>query len=210
MRGASRASRTRSPHVLAVQCADDVVLATQINSANELVLTELILDNVFADFEPEEMVALLSGFVFQEKSDSVPLLTPRLEEVRPLPHPLLGPLGRRTDPLALTDLLSPSLLPVIPPQGKEILVATYDRITAVQDRHRANFADDGAFNGAGELKFGLMEVVYEWARGMVRLLFLSVIRARLKSERSPLSVKRTSANPPSPPRARSRSSRLRS
>ncbi|GAA5893928.1 hypothetical protein JCM8208_001280 [Rhodotorula glutinis] len=105
-------------------------VACEINSANELVLTELILDNVFADFEPEEMVALLSGFVFQEKTDSEPLLTPRLEE------------------------------------GKEILVATYDRITAVQDRHRANFADDGAFNGSGELKFGLMEVVYEWARGM--------------------------------------------
>lgn len=56
--------------------------APQINSANELVLTELILDNVFADFEPAEMVALLSGFVFQEKSDSEPLLTPKLEEVR--------------------------------------------------------------------------------------------------------------------------------
>lgn len=39
----------------------------------------------------------------------------------------------------------------------------------MQDRHRANFADEG-FNGSGELKFGLMEVVYEWARGMVRSL----------------------------------------
>ncbi|BGP47048.1 Antiviral helicase ski2 [Rhodotorula kratochvilovae] len=104
-------------------------VACEINSANELVLTELILDNVFADFEPEEMVALLSGFVFQEKTDVVPLLTPKLEE------------------------------------GKEIILATYERVTAVQDRHRANFADEG-FNGSGELKFGLMEVVYEWARGM--------------------------------------------
>ncbi|TNY19936.1 translation repressor [Rhodotorula diobovata] len=104
-------------------------VACEINSANELVLTELILDNVFADFEPAEMVALLSGFVFQEKSDSEPLLTPKLEE------------------------------------GKEIILATYERVTAVQDRHRANFADEG-FNGSGELKFGLMEVVYEWARGM--------------------------------------------
>lgn len=54
----------------------------QINSANELVLTELILDNVFASYEPEEVVALLSGFIFQEKTDVAPLLTPRLEEVR--------------------------------------------------------------------------------------------------------------------------------
>lgn len=37
---------------------------------------------------------------------------------------------------------------------------------AVQERNRANFADEG-FNGAGELKFGLIEVVYEWAKGMV-------------------------------------------
>lgn len=38
---------------------------------------------------------------------------------------------------------------------------------AVQERNRANFADEG-FNGTGELKFGLIEVVYEWAKGMVR------------------------------------------
>lgn len=57
----------------------------QINSANELVLTELILDNVFADYEPAEVVALLSGFVFQEKSETEPLLTPKLEEVREFP-----------------------------------------------------------------------------------------------------------------------------
>lgn len=37
---------------------------------------------------------------------------------------------------------------------------------AVQERNRANFADEG-FNGSGELKFGLIEVVYEWAKGMV-------------------------------------------
>lgn len=39
---------------------------------------------------------------------------------------------------------------------------------AVQERNRANFADEG-FNGSGELKFGLIEVVYEWAKGMVSL-----------------------------------------
>ncbi|GAA6054578.1 hypothetical protein NBRC10513_003468 [Rhodotorula toruloides] len=104
-------------------------VACEINSANELVLTELILDNVFASYEPEEVVALLSGFIFQEKTDVEPLLTPRLEE------------------------------------GKATILATYDRVVAVQERHRANFADEG-FNGSGELKFGLTEVVYEWARGM--------------------------------------------
>lgn len=61
----------------------------QINSANELVLTELILENVFAEYEPEEVVALLSCFIFQEKTDVEPLLTSKLEEVRPSLH-LLG------------------------------------------------------------------------------------------------------------------------
>jgi antiviral helicase SKI2 len=37
---------------------------------------------VFAEFEPEEVVALLSSFVFQEKTDNVPVLTPSLEKGR--------------------------------------------------------------------------------------------------------------------------------
>jgi superfamily II RNA helicase len=67
---------------LAISCELTTLSSVKINSANELVLTELILDNVFADYEPAEVVALLSGFVFQEKSESEPLLTPKLEEVR--------------------------------------------------------------------------------------------------------------------------------
>lgn len=54
----------------------------QINSANELILTELILENILADFEPEEIVALLSCFVFQEKTDIEPEIPARLKEVR--------------------------------------------------------------------------------------------------------------------------------
>jgi antiviral helicase SKI2 len=53
----------------------------QINSVNELILTELILDNTLGDFEPEEIVALLSAFVFEEKTDAEPQISPRLEEV---------------------------------------------------------------------------------------------------------------------------------
>lgn len=45
-------------------------------------LTELILENIFAAYEPEEVVALLSCFIFQEKTDVEPLLTTKLEEVR--------------------------------------------------------------------------------------------------------------------------------
>ena len=53
----------------------------QINSVNELILTELILDNTLGEFEPEEIVALLSAFVFEEKTDAEPQISPRLEEV---------------------------------------------------------------------------------------------------------------------------------
>lgn len=35
-----------------------------------------------AAYEPEEVVALLSSFVFQEKTEVQPLLTPRLEDGR--------------------------------------------------------------------------------------------------------------------------------
>src|ERR1700734_725309 len=47
-------------------------VACEIHSADELVLTELILENVLAEFEPEEIVALLSAFVFQEKTENTP------------------------------------------------------------------------------------------------------------------------------------------
>lgn len=57
-------------------------VACEINSGWELILTELVLDNFLGDFEPEEIVALLSCFVYEGKSkeDELPLLTPRLEK----------------------------------------------------------------------------------------------------------------------------------
>jgi len=56
-------------------------LREQINSANELVLTEIILENTLASFTAEEAVALLSVFVFVEKSDSVPEIPAALQPV---------------------------------------------------------------------------------------------------------------------------------
>ncbi|KAI0323105.1 antiviral helicase [Amylostereum chailletii] len=57
-------------------------VACEINSVNELVLTELVLENTLAAYEPEEVVALLSAFLFQEKTDIEPLLPPKLETGR--------------------------------------------------------------------------------------------------------------------------------
>ena len=98
----------------------------QINSANELVLTELILENTLAAYDPEEVVALLSAFVFQEKTDSEPVIPPKLE------------------------------------QGRDAILAISDRVERVQDAHKVPGEQFRA------LKFGLIEVVYEWAKGMVR------------------------------------------
>ena len=50
----------------------------QINSAPELILTELILENTLADYTPQEVVALLSIFVFVEKTDSQPVIPAKL------------------------------------------------------------------------------------------------------------------------------------
>lgn len=113
--------------------ANDTVLlkgrvACEINSASELVLTELILENTLAAYEPEEVVALLSAFVFQEKTDVEPVLPPKLQE------------------------------------GRDAIIAIAERVEAVQTAHSVPGEE---FRG---LKFGLAEVVYEWAKGMVSVL----------------------------------------
>ncbi|EGO31119.1 ATP-dependent RNA helicase [Serpula lacrymans var. lacrymans S7.9] len=100
-------------------------VACEINSTNELVLTELILENTLANYDPEEVVALLSCFVFQEKTDIDPIISPKLE------------------------------------QGRDAIVAILDRIGRVQDRHKVVVEEFRS-----NLKFGLTEVVYEWAKGM--------------------------------------------
>lgn len=89
-------------------------------------LTELILENMLGGYEPEEVVALLSCFVFQEKTDGEPILAARLES------------------------------------GRDAILAIADRVGRVQDSHKV-VAEEHRTN----LKFGLIEVVYEWAKGMV-------------------------------------------
>ncbi|KAG8890932.1 hypothetical protein FRB98_002952 [Tulasnella sp. 332] len=100
-------------------------VACEINSTNELVLTELILENTLASYEPDEVVALLSAFVFQEKTDIEPMLSPKLET------------------------------------GKDAILSLVDKVGRVQDRQKVSAPD---FQTA--IKFGLTEVVYEWAKGM--------------------------------------------
>ncbi|KAL4998068.1 armadillo-type protein [Aspergillus recurvatus] len=105
-------------------------VACEIHSADELVLTELILENVLAEYEPEEIVALLSAFVFQEKTENVPTLTPRLEK------------------------------------GKEAIIRISEKVNDVQIQHQVLQSTEDINDFASQPRFGLAEVVYEWAKGM--------------------------------------------
>jgi len=94
------------------------------------VLTELILENVFAEYEPEEIVALLSAFVFQEKTDVVPTLTKSLE------------------------------------QGMAKIVEISEKVNQIQTLHQVILSADDSNDFVSKPRFGMVEVVYEWARGM--------------------------------------------
>jgi len=72
------------------------------------------------------VVALLSCFVFQEKTEVEPVVPAKLEE------------------------------------GRDAILAISRGVECVQDRHKVS-----AEEFKSSLKFGLMEVVYEWAKGMV-------------------------------------------
>lgn len=105
-------------------------VACEIHSADELVLTELILENALADYEPEEIVALLSAFVFQEKTEAEPVLTAHLHK------------------------------------GQNIIIAISEKVNNFQIQHQVILSSDDANDFVSRPRFGLVEVVYEWARGM--------------------------------------------
>ncbi|KAK9246025.1 rRNA-processing arch domain-containing protein [Lipomyces tetrasporus] len=53
-------------------------VACEISTGDELMLTEMIFNGVFNDLAPEQIAALLSCFVFQEKSKETPKMTAEL------------------------------------------------------------------------------------------------------------------------------------
>ena len=105
-------------------------VACEIHSADELVLTELVLENVLSEYEPEEIVALLSSFVFQEKTESTPNITPSLE------------------------------------RGIGTIIQISEKVNHYQTLHQVILSSDDSNDFVSRPRFGLVEVVYEWARGM--------------------------------------------
>ncbi|KAF7833739.1 DExH-box ATP-dependent RNA helicase DExH11 isoform X2 [Senna tora] len=117
-----------------IGCIDDDLVvqmkgrvACEMNSGEELICTECLFENQLDDLEPEEAVALMSAFVFQQKNTSEPSLTTKLSEAK---HRLYKTAIR------LGELQAEQNLPINPEE----------------------YAQEN-------LKFGLVEVVYEWAKG---------------------------------------------
>lgn len=81
-------------------------------------------------FEPEEIVALLSCFVFQEKTDNEPQLSESLK------------------------------------RGKEAIIEIAEKVNKYQILHQVILSSDDANDFESRPRFGLVEVVFEWARGM--------------------------------------------
>ncbi|XP_068727369.1 exosome RNA helicase MTR4-like [Montipora capricornis] len=76
-------SRKRVLRRLGYATAADVIelkgrVACELSSGDELLLTEMIFNGVFNDLSVQQCVALLSCFVFEEKSDELPKLTEEL------------------------------------------------------------------------------------------------------------------------------------
>ena len=57
-------------------------VACEMNSGEELICTECLFENQLDDLEPEEAVALMSAFVFQQRNASEPSLTPKLSQAK--------------------------------------------------------------------------------------------------------------------------------
>lgn len=67
-------------------------VACEMNSGEELICTECLFDNQLDDLEPEEAVAIMSAFVFQQKNTSEPSLTPKLSQAKQRLHFVFLPL----------------------------------------------------------------------------------------------------------------------
>ncbi|XAR60693.1 RNA helicase [Bertholletia excelsa] len=102
-------------------------VACEMNSGEELICTECLFENQLDDLEPEEAVAIMSAFVFQQKNTSEASLTPKL---------------------AL---------------AKQRLYDTAIRLGELQAHF--NVQINPQEYAQENLKFGLVQVVYEWAKG---------------------------------------------
>ena len=105
-------------------------VACEINTGFELIITELVLDNFLASYEPEEIVALLSVFLF--------------------------PGNTKVEPTTITPQLD---------VGKAKIVEVVTKVLDVFEKHKVLVTQEEV-EFLEKNRFGLMEVIYEWGRGM--------------------------------------------
>ncbi|GMM34329.1 SKI complex RNA helicase subunit [Saccharomycopsis crataegensis] len=108
-------------------------VACEVNSGWELIVTELVLDNFLGEFEPEEIVALLSCFIYEGRGNNSeeeePFLTPRLEK------------------------------------GEKRIKEIVGNVLDTYQKHQVGLTSEEE-NFLERKRFSLVNVVYEWARGM--------------------------------------------
>lgn len=135
-------------------------VACEIHSADELVLSECIFENVFAEYAPEDIVALLSAFVFQEKTDDLPAPPEHLIEG-------IGKINAIIDRVSEIQMQHQVIL-----SSDDLSNSSHAENIAVSNSNPTN----PPLNNRGQPRlvtsmhqhprYALVEVVYQWALGM--------------------------------------------
>ncbi|GME69861.1 unnamed protein product [[Candida] boidinii] len=120
-------------------------VACEINSGWELVLTELVFDNFLGDFTSEEIVALLSCFVYEGKKNNNN--------------------SKNNADAGATHVSLPTLETPRLEKGKEKIIKIVKDMLQVYNDYQINLtADEESFLERD--RFALVNTVYEWAKGL--------------------------------------------
>jgi antiviral helicase SKI2 len=131
-------------------------VACEFNTIDELIATELIFENMFNDFDGAEIIALLSCFVFQEKSSSGAQPNKRVDLNKPIKTQEYAHLA---SPEKDSDNLPGNLQ-----KGKDLIIEVATRLALLQKE--AGISSVSVENTLESLKWGMLPVVYEWANGL--------------------------------------------
>lgn len=104
-------------------------------SMSELLITELIIENVFSQMQPCEIVSLLSAIVYQQKSN-------------------------QNDENSFRVSFNNAVLD----QGRDKMIQIAQQLNLVQTECQLQLSNEDDY--LEQLNFGLVQVVYEWCKGV--------------------------------------------
>jgi len=113
-------------------------------SMSELIITELIIENVFSQMQPCEIVSLLSGIVYQQKSNQQ----------------------------ADENFLKTSFNNAALDQGRDRMVQIAQQLNNCQKECQLQVGGEDDY--LEQLNFGLVPIVYEWSKGVSFLKITSM------------------------------------